>query len=196
MRKLKFMDLGKGSILFMGILALTVSLLSGCSIKNQILKKAGLPYHTQGEAVPITEIESISFTESTMEIPDISVSGIIRTQNGASVLLEVDHQTREVEYPVNEEILDKAKDILEKYDMGKWNGYSGHNPMVLDGSSFSLLVRFTDGSSLSAHGNNNFPDHYSRAKSEFDGLTSDVVESWQKEYGTEPETVVWPPEEP
>ena len=169
-------------IFIMEILAVTASLLSGCSVKNKVLEKAGLPYHTVGKPVPITEIEHISFTESTMAIPDITVSGITRTAEGASILINADYQSREIAYSVDAEVLDKVQAILEKYEVGKWNGYSGHNPMALDGSSFALYVQFTDGSSLSAQGTNNFPDNYSNVRREFDSLTSEAIAPWQEEY--------------
>lgn len=169
-------------LFMMEILAVTASLLSGCNVKNKVLEKAGLPYHTVGKAVPITEIERISFTENTTAIPAIMVTGINRTANGASILIDIDYQRKEIAYPVDAEILDKVQAILEKYDVGKWNGYSGYNPMALDGSSFALFVQFTDGSSLSAQGTNNFPDNYSNVRREFNSLTSEAIAPWQEEY--------------
>lgn len=57
--------------------------------------------------------------------------------------------------------------------------------MALDGSSFALFVQFTDGSSLSAQGTNNFPDNYSNVRREFNTLTSEAIAPWQEEYKAE-----------
>lgn len=53
--------------------------------------------------------------------------------------------------------------------------------MVLDGSSFSFHVTFTDGTSISASGNNAFPKNQRKVFSELNSLIAPVVEQWYQE---------------
>ena len=45
-------------------------------------------------------------------------------------------------------LMDQVREILEKYEVGNWNGFRGRDSLVLDGSSFSFHVSFTDGTSI------------------------------------------------
>ena len=51
-------------------------------------------------------------------------------------------------------------EIIEKYDIASWDGFSGSRKYVLDGQGFSLEIRFTDGTRVDARGDNAFPEHY------------------------------------
>ena len=53
--------------------------------------------------------------------------------------------------------------------------------MVLDGSWFSFHVEFTDGTSLSASGNNVFPENQKNVFSELNDLINPVVDAWYRE---------------
>ena len=56
--------------------------------------------------------------------------------------------------------------IITKYDIAGWNGFHENNPYVLDGEDFSLEYTLADGTVVSAHGSNEFPDHYHAATGE------------------------------
>ena len=51
-------------------------------------------------------------------------------------------------------------EVIEKYGIESWDGFSGSRKYVLDGEGFSLEIRFTDGTSVNARGDNAFPEHY------------------------------------
>ena len=53
--------------------------------------------------------------------------------------------------------------------------------MVLDGSSFSFHVSFTDGTSISASGTNTFPKNQKKVFSELSTLIDPAVEQWYQE---------------
>lgn len=55
---------------------------------------------------------------------------------------------------------DALTEVIEKYDIASWDGFSGSRKYVLDGQGFSLEIRFTDGTGVEARGDNAFPEHY------------------------------------
>lgn len=54
----------------------------------------------------------------------------------------------------------KVAETLSRLGVEKWNGYSGSDPNVLDGESFSLEIILSDGRTINAHGCNAYPKHY------------------------------------
>lgn len=50
--------------------------------------------------------------------------------------------------------------VIAEYDLEAWDGFSGSNPNVLDGESFSLTLTCADGSTVYASGENAFPERY------------------------------------
>ena len=61
----------------------------------------------------------------------------------------------------NRQSYDMLCEKLEQLGVRKWNGFSGSNPNVLDGSMFSLGIELEDGKLISAHGSNAYPPNYS-----------------------------------
>ena len=49
---------------------------------------------------------------------------------------------------------------VEEYDLARWDGFQESREFVLDGESFWLELRLTDGSHISASGDNAFPEGY------------------------------------
>lgn len=167
----------------MGILSVAVGLLlGGCGTippKTQIGQAE--PGSAKGEQVEITDIQEIYYTRQESYVPEISSFTLTRTEEGACVTLGSGYSEEEYVYPEDAGLLDKAKEILEKYEVGKWNGFHETDPMALDGSGFSLRVTFSDGTKISASGNNRFPENYDSFCSELGDLVAPAIEQWQSE---------------
>ena len=71
---------------------------------------------------------------------------------------------------VNEAFIDSIEALCEKYDIQKWDGFNETNHEVLDGSGFSLYVKYESGKSVNAYGNNSFPAGYRKFRSDLDEL--------------------------
>ena len=69
-------------------------------------------------------------------------------------------------YDISEEEIEKILEILNKYDVKKWDGFRKSDKNVLDGDSFSFSARFEDGTSISASGYVSYPTNYSNVKKE------------------------------
>lgn len=50
--------------------------------------------------------------------------------------------------------------IFDEYDLSQWDGFDKSNQYVLDGEGFWLEIRLTDGTTVSARGENAFPRNY------------------------------------
>lgn len=62
--------------------------------------------------------------------------------------------------PIGLSVTDDLLDIIEDYGLFSWDGFDESDPFALDGEGFTLIATFSDGMSLSASGENAFPDHY------------------------------------
>ena len=75
---------------------------------------------------------------------------------------------------VDEKFQNKLKEILIKYDVAKWDGFSKSDQNVLDGDSFSFGAWFKDKTSIHASGYMMWPDNYSNVRGELDSLFMEI----------------------
>ena len=74
--------------------------------------------------------------------------------------------------------LDKARTILENYNVASWAGFCGRDPNALDGYSMKFQAEFVDGSRIEASGENNFPKNFNEVFSELDDLTVEAKDAF------------------
>lgn len=89
-----------------------------------------------------------------------------------------------LEVEVDESFKDKLKEILVKYEVFKWEGFSKSDHNVLDGDSFSFNAWFKDKTSIHASGYMMWPENYRNVRDELDKL---FMEIYNKEKGIENE---------
>ena len=66
----------------------------------------------------------------------------------------------EMEIPADGSAAESLYGLYLSLRIAEWEGYSKYNTMVLDGSGFSLEIRFNDGKYMTASGSNAFPERY------------------------------------
>ena len=73
-------------------------------------------------------------------------------------------------YPVqvDQAWADTLSGFVSQYDMVSWNGFSGHDSMLMDGTQFSIDFTLADGTRIQAAGYGEFPDGYGGASSAID----------------------------
>lgn len=71
---------------------------------------------------------------------------------------------------IKKEDVQKIKDILKKYHVGRWNGFNKSDQNVLDGDSFSFGVRFIDDTSINASGYMMWPVNYGEVEKALDDI--------------------------
>lgn len=75
--------------------------------------------------------------------------------------------------PVDDGVGEALLEVIDRYDMIAWDGFSESNPYVLDGEGFRVEFELTDGTSVLAIGDNAFPDGYFDAVAEL----TDILET-------------------
>ena len=79
---------------------------------------------TTGTPVAITDIQEISFRESGSIVPLVSNATLTREETGTRVRLELQYQD-EYELMMDASLMDQVRGILERYEVGNWNGIPG-----------------------------------------------------------------------
>lgn len=139
------------------------------------------PENAQG--TPLPDIQELTYYVHGTMVEEIWSVSLIRQEE--EVLVRVEPWGGEEEeifdYPVDEEVFDKARTILENYNVASWAGFCGYDPNALDGYSMSFQVEFVDGSRIEATGENQFPKNFDEVFSELDELTAEAREAFYEE---------------
>lgn len=65
--------------------------------------------------------------------------------------------------PVDQPWVDTLTGFINQYSMMSWDGFRGSDSMLLDGTSFSFSMEFSDGATVHASGYGSFPAGYGGA---------------------------------
>ena len=79
-----------------------------------------------------------------------------------------------IEVEIDDTTLNKVIDILNNYDVIKWNGFSGSDKDVLDGDSFSMHFTYNTEKRVSASGYMMWPKNYREVKDELDRIFEEM----------------------
>lgn len=111
--------------------------------------------------VSLTPVRKISvFCIERMIEGGFSSFDITMDKNGYTVMID-----RKTEQSFSAEAVDELMNAVDDYHVTDWDGFNRSMPDVLDGEDFWLEIRFTDGTRVTAKGQNDFPDNYSEAMS-------------------------------
>lgn len=66
--------------------------------------------------------------------------------------------------------VEKIIEILDKYEVYKWDEFKKSNPNVLDGDSFNLTIKYNDDKSISSSGYMMWPKNYREVQGELDSI--------------------------
>lgn len=84
-----------------------------------------------------------------------------------------------LEVEVEESLKDQLKEILIKYDVSKWDGFSKADHNVLDGDDFSFNVHFSNDTSISASGYMMWPNNYRNVVNELDSIFMNIYNKYR-----------------
>jgi len=76
----------------------------------------------------------------------------------------------EIIIEISENIMEKVRAIILKYNLRDWDGLTIGAQDIIDGDSFSLSAEFANGVTIHASGYKNFPNNYQEVVSELDNL--------------------------
>lgn len=85
----------------------------------------------------------------------------------------IDDEER-TEVVVNNDFIKRIEEVLNKYEVYKWDGFHKNDPGVLDGDSFSISITMDD-KEISASGYMMYPEHYREVREELDNIFNELV---------------------
>ncbi len=124
---------------------------------DKILDAGGGPVPARRDA-----LKSFSFGESGMRMgrwPGYEIYQRME-ENGPAMVLEREMGQEKDACLMQDGELKMFEALLGELGIAKWNGFSGSDSRVLDGTTFGLYVHYWDGRSISAHGYMRFPGGY------------------------------------
>ena len=127
----------------------------------------------------VKNIKNFHFSYSTGNYIYGSVSYDIEYENNKYILsIKQDNVAPEDAYKVeiDEMIINKVLNILNKYNVKSWNGFNKSDMDVLDGNSFSTSFTEKDGTNTYASGYMMWPDNYHEVKKELNELFKNILE--------------------
>ncbi len=98
-------------------------------------------------------------------------------RDGISIRIDGVQDEDALKLDADEAFVSSLEHIIEDHRIRKWDGFHGSDKNVLDGSSFTLSIRYDDGSSISAGGYMKYPKGYREALSAFDELFIPLYEA-------------------
>lgn len=78
-------------------------------------------------------------------------------------------------YKVDSNIIVEIENLLNKYNVSKWNGFHGNDKNVLDGDSFSFYVSMKNGDKIESSGYMSWPNNYGEVKSGLESILKKVI---------------------
>ena len=124
---------------------------------------------------PIKKIENINhfyFNYSTGYGKNDNVSYTIKCKDKCVATIKPDQvdEDEAIIVELSKEKIKELEEILNKYEVIKWNKFHKSDPNVLDGDGFSLGVDTEDKTSISASGYMMWPKNYGNVKGELDSF--------------------------
>ncbi len=91
----------------------------------------------------------------------------------------------EMEYECEPVVLGDLEQLYKDCKVWEWDGFDKVNKNVLDGDGFSLTIKFNDGSEMSAHGSNAYPEGYGEFETGLNKVMAPVKKACLDKYRSE-----------
>ncbi len=156
---------------FLGLLAvLTVIFVVGCTTKKNKNDK-------DGKTVEIKELKSLDFFYTNGYAYNADVSYKIECDEECLLIVKpyLKGEEESITVKISNEDIKKIEEILRKYEVGKWNGFSKSDQNVLDGDSFHFYVTFKDNTKISASGYMMYPTNYGKVEKELEEIFESLI---------------------
>ena len=164
------MKKGYIKILYIGVLIIMVSVLTGCfKIKTKI-----------------EDLKSFHYSYSVGYYMNASISYDITKEKDSNVYLVKikdagmpEEEARE--YTLKNEKIEEFVDLLNNTVIYKWNGFNKSDKNVMDGNSFSISINWGNQRNISAHGYMKYPTKYKEIRSKIESWFYDIDVNRPKE---------------
>ena len=131
----------------------------------------------------INSIKSLHFSYSSGYMANAYTTYDIELKDGIYYALIKPYlipDTGTFEVEMDKSKIDEIIEVLNKYEVSKWDGFDKSNQNVLDGDSFSFSLYMKDDSKVQASGYMMWPKNYSEVKSELDRILGPLFPAKQE----------------
>ena len=137
----------------------------------------GLTLNNFQKAKTIVNIVNFNFSYTTGNESNSSVLYEIRCSDTCMVGVKLDGvpTDKTIKAEISKNKVKEIEDILNKYEVSKWNNFHKSDTNVLDGNSFSLNIHTDKNYSVNASGYMKWPKNYSNVKEELDKFFNDLL---------------------
>lgn len=81
-----------------------------------------------------------------------------------------------MEKEIDKSYLEELAKIINDNEIYKWNGFDKSDKNILDGSSFTLEVNYSNGKTLKAHGYMKYPKNYNEGHKVLSDFLEQIIE--------------------
>ena len=115
------------------------------------------------QALPSAPLSYLSFSERHAYYARVQGYEFHAETGQYAVYFEMANEEEPYFVPVDRAWVDMLTGFIRQYGMMAWDGFSGSDSMLLDGTHFSVSFSFQDGTTVNASGYGRFPMNYGDA---------------------------------
>lgn len=117
---------------------------------------------------PPSALTFLSFSESSSYFKRVQGYEFRAEDGKATAYFYMANEEEPYPVPVEQSWVDQLEGFISRYNMISWDGFRGSDPMLLDGTQFSIDLAFADGTAVRASGYGQFPAGYGEASEALD----------------------------
>lgn len=169
----------KSNVIIVLLCVSLVLLLSSCGAVNKPAPNVPAQSNQSEAGGDALDMISFSFHHSSSFANGCYRLEITREEGGTHIdAEELFSGGRIADAVIEEDVLAQLGRLAATYRVDLWNGFDKSRKNVADGSAFSLRITLSDGNTISAHGDNAFPDRYADVSSAIRMLYDDLMEQY------------------
>ena len=134
------------------------------------------------KALPDAPLNHLSFSESHSYYARVQGYEFRAEDGRYTVYFDMANEEEPHPVLVDQAWVDTLTGFIRQYDMMTWDGFSGSDSMLLDGTHFYISFSFQDGIAVTASGYGRFPSGYGNAsaaiKAHFLQLLPEDMRDW------------------
>lgn len=162
----------KNNAILLFLCTLPVLLLCGCGAGAKAPSQA----ETGGEPLDLT---AFSFQHTASSMDGCFCLQLTREEDGTHLYAEEQFSGgRVVDTMIDDSALEELGALAGRCGVAGWDGFDKRSKRGADGGTFTLNLTLSDGSTVSAHGSNRFPDHYAEVFSAVKELYTGFMEAY------------------
>ena len=139
-----------------------------CFLLGASIVLCGCQQEHSKQSNPEDTLTYLSFSEGSSYFKRVQSYEFRMEEGKTTVFFWLGNEEEPYPIPVKQAWVNTLTGFIRQYDMMSWDGFSGSDPDLLDGTHFQMDFSFLDGTTVHASGYGMFPGNYSEATSAID----------------------------